>query len=457
MTSPWDHGNLSASPDGRHLQHRDGTPFFYMGDTAWEMINRSTREEVELYMADRREKKFNVIMTVCYAEFGGPEIPNAYGHLPVLDGDAATPNPSYFEHVDFVIDTARRHGLYVGLLPCWGNWTNLPGEKNLITPDNAERYGRWLGERYRDRPNIIWILGGDRHCPWESARTTWHRCARGIALGINGREDYRGLCMSWHARARSSHAFHHAPWLTFNMLQSAHWKDRNLQLEGGLLHDYFLEPPKPCMDSEPVYEEMVYRFWAMPPNADPSTFERADSYYVRKPRYSAVLAGGCGTVYGCNDIWQWYSSKHSPIAFANRSWKDSLDLDGASQMQWLRLLFEHRPWHKIIPSTDWYNTIVVTGLDAEDHGFLAAATSTDRSFAMVYSSEGVPFMVVTDAVHGPTYKAWWFDPRNGQAREAGRGRTSSEAVRFEPPSRGINNDWMLVIDSEDAHLEFPGA
>jgi hypothetical protein len=254
--------------------------------------------------------------------------------------------------------------------------------------------------------------------------------------------------MSCHARSRSSHAFHHAPWLTFNMMQSAHWKDRNLQLESGLLWDRFLQPAKPCMDAEPVYERIPFRFWAFR-DCDPTTLERCDAYYVRKPRYTAMLSGGCGTVYGCNNIWQWHTPRQKPVLFADMTAMQSLNLEGAQQMAILRHLFEQRRWHKIVPSTDWSNSIVLSGLDAEDHGHCAAATSTDRSFALVYSGEGVPVTVATDAVAGATYRAAWFDPRTGAVQPAGEGATAAAGQRFHPPTCGPGNDWMLVIDGCD--------
>lgn len=58
------HGDLCVSPNGRFLQHTDGTPFLYLGDTAWELIYRLNEPEVELYMENRRAKGFTVIQTV---------------------------------------------------------------------------------------------------------------------------------------------------------------------------------------------------------------------------------------------------------------------------------------------------------------------------------------------------------------------------------------------------------
>ena len=47
---PWEHGDLQVSASGRYLQHADGTPFFWLGDTGWLMPERLNREEVEFYL-----------------------------------------------------------------------------------------------------------------------------------------------------------------------------------------------------------------------------------------------------------------------------------------------------------------------------------------------------------------------------------------------------------------------
>ncbi|MBO7108250.1 MAG: DUF4038 domain-containing protein, partial [Verrucomicrobia bacterium] len=47
------HGDLRVSDNKHFLQHQDGTPFFYLGDTAWELFHRLNHEEADLYLADR--------------------------------------------------------------------------------------------------------------------------------------------------------------------------------------------------------------------------------------------------------------------------------------------------------------------------------------------------------------------------------------------------------------------
>ena len=155
---------IRVSDDHRSLITASGQPFFWLGDTAWELFHRCTLEEAELYLENRRRKGFTVIQAVALAEFDGLHTPNPYGETPLIEDDPTRPNDAYFRHVDAVIQMAAAKGLYVGLLPTWGDkvagmWGVGP---QMFDEANAFIYGRWLGERYRDQANVLWILGGDR-------------------------------------------------------------------------------------------------------------------------------------------------------------------------------------------------------------------------------------------------------------------------------------------------------
>ena len=175
---------LKISDNRRFLTHTDGTPFFYLGDTAWELLHRCTLEETDRYLADRAAKRFTVIQTVVLAELDGLHTPNRNGDLPLLDDDPTRPNEAYFAHVDAVVNLAASLGLHVGLLPTWGDkWNQKWGVgPEIFTPENAHAFGLFLGRRYAQAP-IIWILGGDR--PTESE----HHLAilRAMAAGLRGR------------------------------------------------------------------------------------------------------------------------------------------------------------------------------------------------------------------------------------------------------------------------------
>src|SRR4051794_4614401 len=100
-------GRLQVSANRRYLQFEDGTPFFYMADTAWELFHRLNREEANRYLEDRARKGFTVIQAVALSELDGLTAPNAYGAAPLIGGNPSRPNPEYFAHVDFIVQRAE--------------------------------------------------------------------------------------------------------------------------------------------------------------------------------------------------------------------------------------------------------------------------------------------------------------------------------------------------------------
>ncbi len=178
---------LKVSDNKRFLVYEDGAPFFYLGDTAWELFHRLNREEAAFYLETRAKQGFTVIQAVALAEHGFDQ-PNAYGHLPLKNNDPAQPVEEYFQHVDWMVDKAASLGLRIGMLPTWGDkWNKKWGAgPELFTPQNAAVFGEWLGRRYRDKP-IIWILGGDRPIENETHRAIIRAMAQGLKKGDGGR------------------------------------------------------------------------------------------------------------------------------------------------------------------------------------------------------------------------------------------------------------------------------
>lgn len=419
---------LRISENGRFLQHEDGQPFFYLGDTAWELFHRLNREEAAFYLRDRASKGFNVVQAAALAEFDGLTEPNCDGELPMVDLDPARPNEVYFQHVDWVIDEAARLGISTALLPTWGDKFNRKWGvgPEIFTPGNAFAYGAWLGKRYRDRP-IIWVLGGDRNPETPAHRDIIEAMAQGLKQGDGGRH-----LMTFHPQGRhtSGEFFHEAQWLDFNMMQSGH-ATKEFDVGGLLKRDYERIPVKPCLDGEPCYENHPVR-----QKPEQGWF---DEYDVRKAAYRALFAGACGHAYGCHDIWQFYEAGREPITQARTFWREALNLPGAAQMRWARALLESRPFFERVPG--------FAGTIESAH---AATSDADGSYSLIYlpRGEGVS---IEGGISGREMNAHWFDPRNGEATLIGRFATRQND--FEPPSSGDNHDWVLVLD--DAARAFP--
>jgi len=197
-SGPWSHGALGVDVTGRHFVYADGTPFFWMGDTAWELIHRLGRDDVVTYLDSRAARGFNVIQAVALGELSGVTEPNAHGDVPFWNTDATQPATTsgsdpgsadeydFWDHLDFIVTEAHVRGLYLGLLPTWGDKVNFDtgAGPNLFDEASARAYGEFLGARYAGRPNVIWILGGDRNA--DGVEGVWREMAKGIRDGAGG-------------------------------------------------------------------------------------------------------------------------------------------------------------------------------------------------------------------------------------------------------------------------------
>ena len=140
-----------------------------------------------------------MIQAVALAELDGLNVPNTEGERPLLNNDPSRPNAAYFEHVDAIIQMADEMGIYIALLPTWGdkvfthNWGKGP---EVFNTQNAASFGQWIGNRYKDYDNIIWIIGGDRN-PREASQDVaiWNAMAEAIAEAAGG---YEETLMSFH-------------------------------------------------------------------------------------------------------------------------------------------------------------------------------------------------------------------------------------------------------------------
>ena len=438
------HAQLRISDNQRYLQTADGKPFFWLGDTAWELFHRLTREEAEMYLKNRAEKGFTVIQAVALAELDGLHTPNPYGEVPLENDDPTKPRDTYFQHVDFIIKKAEQLGLHIGLLPTWGDkvfkstWGKGP---EIFNPENAKVYGQWIGNRYKNQKNIIWILGGDRNPRNENDVAIWRAMAEGIALGVGGHDK---ALMTFHPQPNaledggSSKWFHRDAWLDFNMFQTGHCRETNVW--DRIQYVYNLKPTKPVIDGEPLYEDHPVCFNA-------KDLGTSSAYDVRKLAWLDVFAGAFGHTYGCHDIWQMYAPHREPVNGPHYPWYVAMDLPGAGQLKPLRQLIEARPMFDRVPD----QSLITDGLGANDR----IQATRGKDYIFVYSSQGKKFTVKTNKISGKQLNAHWYNPKNGESSDAGRLSPSAQQ-EFVPPSTGYGHDWVLIIDDAAKNYSLPG-
>lgn len=447
------HGRLKVSENKRFLVHEDGTPFFYLGDTAWELFHRLNREEADKYLENRAAKGFTVIQAVAIAELDGQKALNPYGHLPLVDLDPARPavrdGPAndYWDHVDYIVDKANSLGLYIGFLPTWGRYWHdqIKDGKPIFTPQNAEVYGEWLGRRYKDK-GLIWILGGDRPADSDAHKEIIRAMAQGLRRGDGGAH-----LMTLHPPGGngSSTWFHDDDWLDFNMRQNGHVAEFTGRYDK-TREDYDRTPAKPVIDGEPLYEDHPLSF-------DAKKLGHSIAADVRRPLYWDLFSGACGHTYGHHSVWQMWQPGRDPINNPLMPWYEAIDQPGAGQMQYGRRLIESRPFLSRVPDDSIIVTDrVPTSVPGAGRYRFVATRDTDGTYAMVYAPVGRAFKVRMDAIKGPKVKAWWYNPRDGKATVIGEFDNTGER-QFLPPDKGEMLDWVLVLDDASKGYPVPGS
>lgn len=418
---------------------KENKPFFWLGDTAWELFHVLDRESSTYYLSKRAGQGFTLIQAVALAEMDGLNLPNAYGDKPLIDNDPTKPNEAYFKHVDFIVDKAAEFGLTIGFLPTWGDkiskerWGKGPEIFNI---ENAKIYGKWIVNRYKNRKNIIWILGGDRN---PRAGTDDVEIWRSMAAGMAEAAGNDNLMMTFHPQPNnegSSEWFHNDEWFDFNMFQTGHCRDNNVydKIKGS----YDRQPTKPTVDGEPIYEDHPVCFNA-------NEFGTTNAYDVRKSLYLDLFAGASGCTYGCHDIWQMYSPNREGVNGPHVYWQQALDLPAAKQVKFIKRLMESRPMLERIPDQ---SIVLENNLSAYER--IQATRGNDYLF--VYTALGRPMTINLGKILGNQVVGYWFNPKNGDVKDLGTFENKG-TKKFTPPTSGYGQDWVLILD--DASQNYP--
>ena len=437
----WNNGRLRVSDNQRFLQFENGKPFFWLGETAWLMPERLNREEVSFYLKTCHEAGYNVVQLQVINEVPAY---NIYG-VPSHDkqGKLLTDAPySYWDHLDYIVDVASQNDIYIGMVCIWGGLVKA-GKMNV---QQAESYGRFLANRYKDCPNIIWIIGGD--IQGNIKPEVWN------ALATTIKSIDKNHLMTFHPRGRYTSAkwWSQASWIDFHTFQSGHRRygqrkgDKDYPIPDNTEEDNWMyvdstwayKPIKPVIDDEPIYEGIPQGLH----DANEPLWQACD---VRRYAYWSVFAGSCGHSYGHNAIMQFYREGF-PSAYHNKkTWTEALHDPGFNQMKYLKKLMLSLPYFERLPD----QSIVLDNGTQYDR--LAATRGTD--YLLVYNYTGCDMKIDLRKIFGEKKNVWWMNAGTGKLTYLGT--YDSKVLSFHPHKTGydIEDGVLIAVDATKNYLQ----
>lgn len=444
--------NLQVSENHRFLQYADGTPFFWLGDTGWLLPQSLQRGEVKGYLSTCAKNGFNVVQvqTIC----GVPCI-NAYGQYSNISRE----NPwdfsrinreevyGYWDHMDYIIDEAERNGIYIAMVCIWGGLV----KGGAMDEEGAKAYGEFLANRYKNRPNIVWVIGGD--IQGNIKPNVWSALAQTIR-----NIDKRHL-MTFHPRGRCTSAqwWSQADWIDFHTYQSGHraygqrMGNKDYPIPDNTEEDCWMyvdstwayKPIKPVLDSEPSYEDIPVGLHF----PDGPRWQASD---VRRYAYWDVFAGTCGHTYGHNAIMQMHTPGKA-VAYAStaKPWYEAQQDSGYVQMKYLKALMLSLPYFDRIPD----QSVIYKG-NGTRYDRLAATRGKDYLLVYNYTSRTMDIDLTT--ISGKLKNVWWMDCQTGNLTFVGTMRNGKHSFAPVVPSNStlpINDGVLIAIDSEQQYLQ----
>jgi len=431
------HGPLRVSATRRYLEHRDGTPFFWLGDTWWMGLCRrmSWPDDFQRLAADRVAKGFTVIQIVA----------GLYPDMPAFDprganeagfpweADWARINPDYFDTADLRIAWLVRSGLVPCIVGCWGYYLPWLGVERM------KQHWRYLVARWGAYP-VVWCMAGEGTMPWylsgkrdeerELQLQGWTELARYVRS-----IDPYGHPITIHPSSSARATVADPSVLDFDMLQTGHGDRRSLPNTVRLVTEgYAAEPVMPVLNGEVCYEGIG---------------EACRQEVQRLMFWASFLSGTCGHTYGANGIWQ-VNTREKPygpsphgMAWGHTSWDEAMRLPGSAQLGLAKRLLERYPWWGFAPHPEWVEPHATP--DDPFQPYCAGIPGQARLVFLPWPVWGITLKAIEPDA---SYRAFLWNPTNGDETDLGRVEPSADGSWRIPLDRPpIYQDWLLVLEA----------
>lgn len=439
---PWSNGRLVVSENNRYIVHENGQPFFWMGNTAWLLPERLNREEAEYFLAKDREAGYNVEQIQVLNAI--PTF-NVYGHAAnnaEFDfSKVSKPGVyGYWEHLDYIVDVAANNGIYIAMDCIWGSMIDKMDVKK------AAALGKFLGERYKDKPNIIWMIGGD--IMGDKKPEVWDAMARAI------KKVDQNHIMTFHPRGRTTSAwwYNDREWMDFNMFQSGHRRygqrkgDGDYTIKDNTEEDnwryvdmsFEKEPLRPVIDGEPSYEDI-------PQGLHDVNDPRWMDYDVRRYAYWAVFGGAFGHTYGHNSVMQFIRPGLLASFGAEKPWWDAMKDPGYNQMKYLKWLMLSFPFTERVADQS-----IIAGQNGERYDRIIATRGND--YLLVYNYSGKPMSIDLTKISGAKKNVWWMNPADGSLTYLGEYDSKVAEFTYDAAYLRGSDRVLIAVDSSKNYI-----
>jgi hypothetical protein len=415
---------VQISANHRYLVDQNGAPFLMVGDSPQAMIGDISEADAEVFLANRQAAGFNTewINLLCNDYTACRDDGATFNNIApfTTPGDLSRPNEAYFSKVDHVLQLAAKYGQLVLLDPIeTGGWSNVVTNNGTT---KAHNYGRYLGQRYKSFPNIVWMSGNDFQ-GWHDSATD--AAVRAVAEGIH--EADPGHLQTIELNYQSSGSLDDPTWAPLLGLDAAY---TYFPTYDQVLKEY-------NRASVPVF--MVEANYEGEHNeADPGSPQ-----ILRRQEYWTLLSGATGQLYGNGATWK----------FAD-NWKQSLSSPASTQMRYVTNLFASRQWFNLVP--DQSHSLLSGGYGTYSSGgslggndYATAAKTADGTLGIIYMPTSRTITVDLSTLAGPV-NASWYDPSRGTYFAVGGSPlANSGQVSLAPPGPNADGDgdWVLVLET----------
>ena len=440
------HGPLRVSESGRHFEHVDGTPFFWLADTWWMGLCERLQwpGDFQTLTSDRVRKGFSVIQTVAglYPDMGwrDPRQVNEAGYP--WDEAFNAVEPAYFDHADLRLHHLVRSGLVPCIVACWGYYLPLMGLERM------KKHWRNLVARYGAYP-VVWCLAGEASMPFylstdrENEERLQMEGWTEMAAYMRAADPYRRpVTIHPSGPGSSRDDVVDTSDLDFIMLQTGHADRVSLPDTLRIVsEEYAAEPVRPVINGEVTYEGLA---------------ESNRQEIQRWMFWACVLGGAAGHSYGANGIWQ-VNHKDAPYgkspggqSWGDTAWDDAYVLPGSGQLGLSKRFLERFRWWDLQPRPDWVEHPATPG---EPHGAYAAGIPRRLRFVYVpgeVSARGMrTWRIDMKGIESDVdYRALLFNPVDGSETDLGPVEPDSEG-RWRPPwnRAPVFQDWVVVLEA----------